>query len=110
MEHGEECASGRPLPLTTYHFCFSLSPLEVVTDPDRETRLAEPGAAALVGEDDVLPFAVEERAPRPVEMDREAERERLEAEAVRGAAVDQLEPLDVLDGTEHRPDREAGRV
>src|SRR4051812_28894218 len=64
---------------------------EIVANPDREARLAEPLAAAhpfrraVLREDDVFPRLVEGRSPRPVEVDREAERERLEAEPVRGA-------------------------
>src|SRR5687768_17958461 len=44
---------------------------------------------------EVFPAAVEQRPPRPVEVHREAERERLEAEAVRGVGVDQAEAGDV---------------
>src|SRR5436190_24166065 len=69
---------------------------EVVADPDREPRLAPVGGAAHAavarverpaGEHDVLPPVVEQRPPRPVEVDREAERERFQPEAVGGAAV-----------------------
>src|SRR5579862_381453 len=78
-------------------------PLEVVPYPHRKPRLPPRRAAAvtvdaaavLAGEHDVLPGAVEERPPGPVEVDREAERERLEAEAVRRAAVLQPESADV---------------
>ena len=48
--------------------------LPVVADPHRELRLAEFLAAALHEELHVFPFAVEQRAPRPVEVEREAER------------------------------------
>src|SRR5687768_18125754 len=72
------------------------SPLPVVADPHRELRLAEPGAAARhalgggVGpEHDVFPLPVQQRLPRPVEVDGEAEREGGEADAVRGARVDE---------------------
>src|SRR5438045_316304 len=64
---------------------------EVVADPDREARLAELVAAAGGREQEILPVAAEQRPPRPVEVNREAEREGFEAEAVRGAAVDEAE-------------------
>src|SRR5581483_12158797 len=75
--------------------------LEVVSDPDRELRRTEPlvpgGIAVqlrLVGKLRVFPVLVEQRAPRPVEVDGESEREGFQAEAVRGAAVLQAEPAD----------------
>src|SRR5581483_5407166 len=78
---------------------FGSSALEVVADPDIEARLPEVGAAArrgahVPGEHVVLPRLVEEGAPRPVEVDREPEEERLEAEPVRGAAVFEAEAVD----------------
>src|ERR1700731_4455457 len=51
---------------------------EVVADPDRELRLAERRAATLGREHHVFPCLVEQRAPRPVEVDREPEGECLE--------------------------------
>src|ERR1700676_4159312 len=65
--------------------------LEVVADPDREPRLAEHGAPAGCRKQHVLPVLVEERAPRPVEVDREPEREGLETHSVGGAAIPQPE-------------------
>src|SRR5688572_22820444 len=49
--------------------------LKVVADPHREARFAEFAAAAVGGEQHVFPLPVEQRAPRPVEVDREAEGE-----------------------------------
>src|SRR5581483_5853686 len=69
--------------------------LEIVTDPDVELRLAEPAAAAVVGEHGVLPLLVEQRPPREVEVDRESEDEALEADAIRRASVSQAEAADV---------------
>src|SRR4051812_585477 len=87
--------------LRPYAFLRSFE-LEVVADPHRKLRLPEPVAAAgvaveqcLVRIEDVFVVLVEQRPPRPVEVDREAERERLEADAVRGAAVDEAEAADV---------------
>src|SRR6266852_3401165 len=65
--------------------------LEVVADPDREPRLAERGAAAGGRKQHVLPVLVEERPPRPVEVDREPEREGFETHPVGGAAIPQPE-------------------
>src|SRR5216683_2475317 len=65
--------------------------LEVVADPDREPRLAELGAPAGGRKQHVLPALVEERAPRPVEVDGEPQREGLETHPVGGAAVPQPE-------------------
>src|SRR5215218_4215783 len=89
------------------------APLEVIPNPERELDLAQPFAAAdevrpvafdvgAVGEDEVFPVAVEERPPRPVEVNGEAEHERFEAYAVRGAAVDQAEAVDRNLGAEDR--------
>src|SRR3954449_10370650 len=55
--------------------------LEIVPDPDREARLPEPLAPgrplldALVSEDVVFVVLVEQRAPGPVEVNGETERE-----------------------------------
>src|SRR5213075_15791 len=79
--------------------------LKVVADPDGEARLAELVGAAdalpgrrrrRAGEHNIFPVLVEERPPRPVEVQREPEQERLEADAVRRAAVLQAEPGDLL--------------
>jgi hypothetical protein len=43
-----------------------------------------------------LPIPVEQRPPRPVDVDRKAERERLEAEAIGGAPVLQAKAADRL--------------
>ena len=87
----------------SWHFrqFLAMTFLEVVADPQRELDLAQPVAAAAerrpsrgrIGEHQIFPVAVEQRPPRPVEMDREAERERLEADAVGRAAVDQPEAV-----------------
>src|SRR3954464_3774806 len=79
---------------------------EVVADPHREARLLEIGRAAdalagrlvqaLAAEDDFFEPAVEQCAPRPVEVNREAERKGFEADAVRRAAVLQAEAVDPL--------------
>ena len=76
--------------------------LEVVSNPHCELRLAEGGAAAVGGESQVFPFPVEQRAPRPVEVDREAERKRLEADAVRSARIHQPQSVDARRRSEHR--------
>src|SRR5579872_2017416 len=68
--------------------------LEVVPDPHCETCLPECIAAALLREHDVFPGLIEGRAPRPVEVDGEAEREGLEPEAVRRTPVLQAEAVD----------------
>src|SRR6476661_6530863 len=47
-------------------------PLEVVADPDGEFRLAELLAAAELRERLILPLLVEQGAPGPVEVNREA--------------------------------------
>src|SRR5687767_5065813 len=75
---------------------FRVQSLEVVADPEREARLTQPFAAGLAfapplkGKDVILPLPVEQRPPGPVEVNREPQRERLQPDAVRGAAVDQL--------------------
>src|SRR4051812_26136226 len=74
----------------------SVGRLEVVADPDGEAWLAEFRAAAGCSELQIFPLLVEQRAPRPVEVNRGSEREGLEAEAVGGAAVLQAEPADGL--------------
>jgi len=56
--------------------------LPVVADPHRELRLAEFLAAARQVVFDVFPVPVQESAPRPVEVEREPERHRREADAV----------------------------
>src|SRR5258706_8773067 len=78
------------------------SRLKIVSDPQRELRLAESAAPALRREQHVLPVLVEERLPRPIEMDREADEEGLEADAVRGARVDQPEAVDYDRLSQHR--------
>src|SRR5262249_17376681 len=74
---------------------------EIIAYPDREFRPAEPLASTvepvqrcLVREHVVFPAPVQQGAPRPVEVDWETERERLEAETVRRVAIDQAEPRD----------------
>src|SRR5207237_579991 len=84
--------SNRPQPATSNQQVYVS---EVVSNPNSEARLAEVGAAALRREQHVFPVLVEQRAPRPVEVDGEAERERLEADAVRGTPVLQTEAADV---------------
>src|SRR3977135_370656 len=86
-------------------------------DPDCEARLPEVrraadagavGGDACAGKDHALPVLVEQRAPRPVEGDREAERERFEPEAVRRAAVLQAEAGDLLCAVYERRRLQAG--
>src|SRR5688500_7541325 len=93
------------------------SPLPVVADPHRELGLAEPGAAArhalgggIGPEHDVFPLLVQQRLPRPVEVDGEAERERGEADAIRRARIDKAQPRHRDRGAEHRRAREVVEV
>src|SRR5262245_45329668 len=67
---------------------------EVVAHPDREARFPELRAAAGGDEERLLPLLVEQCPPRPVEMQREAEDERLQADAVRRPAVPEPESGD----------------
>src|SRR5687767_12081936 len=94
--------------MSTFISAFAIQhsawPLEIVADPDAELHLAEPGTAGVwtdhavdrrrVGEQHVLVILVEQRAPRPIEVNRESEGERFEPDAVRGAAVDEPEARD----------------
>src|SRR3954468_16158674 len=61
--------------------------LEVVPDPEVELALPELVAAAAGREDQVFPVLVERRLPHVVDVQREAEQEALDADAVRGPAV-----------------------
>src|SRR5207249_11354675 len=79
--------------------------LEVVPDPDREARLAPLGRGihalavrrhAGAAEHHVFPSLVEKRAPRPVEVNRKAQREGFEPQPVRRPAVLQPEAGDRL--------------
>src|SRR5688572_21235137 len=82
--------------------------LEIVANPDREAWPAELRAAALRCKPQAFPLAVEKRAPRPIEVDGESEREGFEPDPVRGAGVLQPQsaddPLSAVDR-----DREPGR-
>src|SRR5580765_3531120 len=104
---------------------FVLSCLEVVPDPHRESRLAPlvaapvavQAAAVVPREQQVLPRGVEKRPPGTVQVDREAERERLEAQPVRRATVLQAEAVDDAPRAERQDwlpvrveDRDAERV
>src|SRR5439155_25832819 len=94
----------------------SLFVLEIVADPDREARLAEPLAAArsrrlsFSREDFILPAAIEERAPCPIEVDREPECERFEPEPVRRARVLQAETADGVWRPIHRQRQQRRRI
>ena len=99
----------RALRLTEIQSVRQRGRLEVVADPDRHAHLAEVVTAAqesgelrLGREDGVFPLAVEERRPGPVEMDRKADGERRETEAVRGSRVVETEPADRDGRTEDR--------
>ena len=86
---------------TASTFNIQHSALKIIAYPDAELHPAEPGAPGVragqpirngwIGEQHIFPILVEQRAPRPVEVHGEPERERLEAEAVRRRAVDQPE-------------------
>jgi uncharacterized protein GlcG (DUF336 family) len=87
-------ALAEPRPTTAgYRLPATACRLEIVSNPDRESRLAEFGAAALGGERDVFGRLVEERAPRPVEVDGKAERKRLESDAVEARESTRRKPL-----------------
>src|SRR5438477_286235 len=99
-----------------WHSAFSIDTatprLEVVSYPDRELRSPQPLAAAgdpvnlrVIGEHVVFPALVEKRAPGPVEVDGESEREGFEAKSVRRAAVHKAETADAE--REHAVSREA---
>src|SRR6187402_2246030 len=84
--------------------------LEVVPYPHFELRPPELLAAADRRIQRVFPLAVERRPPRPVEVDGEAQREGLQAEAVRRVAVAEAEARDVDRGAEDRNGRACGRI
>src|SRR5688572_14331069 len=97
-------------PLTGSH-------LKIIANPERESHLAEPLARAAnpavvrgwIRVNDVLVVLVEERPPRPVEVDGEAQRKRLEPDAVGGTAVDQAEAIERDRVTEHGPHAGGGK-
>src|SRR6476659_1505904 len=74
--------------------------LKVVPDPDAELDLPQPLAAglavlrSLIRVQVVFPILVEQRAPGPVEVDRESQRERLQPHAVGSPGILQTEPRD----------------
>src|SRR5207249_7026793 len=77
-------------------------------DPDGKAGLTESGAPSDRGEHHIFPVTVEQSFPRPVEVDGEPQRERLEDDAVRRSAIDEAESADNLRGTVNR-DRKTGR-
>src|SRR6185369_17268485 len=66
---------------------YGLSPLEVIPHPERHDRLAELMASAECRKLQILPVAVQQRLPGPVDVDGEAQSERLEADAVGCARI-----------------------
>ena len=97
---GPRAVSGRP--------ASAGSRLEIVSDPERQLRLAELLAAAGGRKQQVLPLPVEQRLPRPVDVDGEAQGERLEADAVGRARIHQAQAADGLRRAEDRLLRDAG--
>src|SRR4051812_11145779 len=109
MPNANEC--GRHVTLIRHSAFVIRYRLEIVANPDAELRPPQPLAAAaeavdgrVVGIHVVFPALVEQRPPRPVEVDREAEREGLEADAVGGAAVDQTQAAKRVGRPEGRRD------
>src|SRR5579871_5751968 len=78
--------------------------LEVVSNPEAERHLPERRRSTGRRKEQILPVLVEQRLPREIEVHREAEQKALEADAVRGAAVDQTEAGDRRRRSEHRGD------
>ena len=66
---------------------------EVIADPHRKAHPPELLAAAGLGEHHVFPGFVEESPPRPVEVDGEPDGHCRQAEPIRGAAIDESDPV-----------------
>src|SRR6266850_2584115 len=90
-------------------YCVLPTVLEVVSNPDRKPRLAPARASAAGGKHDVFPILVEQGTPRPIEVDREPDREGLQPDAVGRARIDEPEPADELRGAPDRSTRPTGR-